>query len=83
MSDFKYNIQDHQIQNDRDAESLYDALENDIIPLFYNRSSDNLPVEWISRMKESIRTLAPEFSMRRMVKSYAKNMYFDLIDNNK
>lgn len=77
------DIQDHQIQDERDAESLYDALENDIIPLFYNRSSDNLPVEWISRMKESIRTLAPEFSMRRMVKSYAEDMYFDLIDNNK
>jgi len=63
--------------------SLYDTLENEIIPLFYERSADNMPVEWISRMKESIRTLAPDFSMRRMVKSYAKDMYFELMDLNK
>jgi len=68
-----------------DAESLYDTLENEIIPLFYERSADDVPVEWILRMKESIRTLAPEFSMRRMVKSYSHDMYFELmdLDNNK
>jgi starch phosphorylase len=74
---------DQQFQDDLDAESLYDTLENEIIPLFYERSADNMPVEWISRMKESIRTLAPDFSMRRMVKSYAKDMYFELMDLNK
>jgi starch phosphorylase len=72
--------QDHQFQDDMDADSLYDTLENEIIPLFYERSSDNLPVDWISRMKESIRTLAPEFSMRRMVKAYSNDMYFELMD---
>ncbi len=71
---------DQQFQDDLDAESLYDTLENEIIPLYYERSADNMPVEWISRMKESIRTLAPDFSMRRMVKSYAKDMYFELMD---
>jgi starch phosphorylase len=74
---------DQQFQDDLDAESLYDTLENEIIPLFYERSADNMPVEWISRMKESIRTLAPDFSMRRMVKSYAKDMYFELMDLDK
>jgi starch phosphorylase len=65
-----------------DAESLYDILENEIIPLYYERSSGNLPVEWLGRMKESIRTLAPEFSMRRMVKAYANTLYFELMDRN-
>ena len=74
---------DHKFQDDMDAESLYDALENEIIPLFYNRSSGNLPVEWIGLMKESIRTLAPGFSMRRMVKAYANDLYFELMDRNK
>jgi starch phosphorylase len=74
---------DHQFQDDMDAESLYDTLENEIIPLYYDRSSGNLPVEWIARMKESIRTLAPEFSMRRMVKAYANDLYFELMDRNK
>jgi len=74
------NSEDHELQDERDGENLYDTLENDIIPLFYERSSDGLPVEWIAMMKESIRTLAPEFSMRRMVKSYARDMYFQLMD---
>lgn len=75
--------QDQKFQDDMDAESLYDTLENEIVPLFYNRSAEDLPWEWISRMKESIRTLAPEFSMRRMVKDYAKDLYFELIDKNR
>ncbi len=63
-------------QDDADAESLYDTLENEIIPLYYNnRSADNLPVEWIARMKESMRTLAPQFNMRRMVKEYLTQLY--------
>ena len=72
--------QDHKLQDEVDAENLYDTLENQIIPLFYERSSGDLPVKWIAMMKESIRTLAPEFSMRRMVKSYAHDMYFQLMD---
>lgn len=68
------------LQDEMDAESLYEVLENEIIPLYYDRSSGNLPVEWIARMKESIRTLAPQFSMRRMVKDYANDLYFPLMD---
>ncbi|MDD5369512.1 MAG: alpha-glucan family phosphorylase [Anaerolineaceae bacterium] len=69
-------------QDDADAESLYDTLENDIIPLYYtNRSADNLPGEWIARIKESIRTLAPQFSMRRMVKEYVNTLYVPAINS--
>lgn len=64
------------LQDETDAESLYDTLENEIVPLYYQlRSSDNLPGDWISRMKESIRTLSPHFSTRRMVKEYLDKMY--------
>jgi starch phosphorylase len=73
---------DHKFQDDMDADSLYDILENEIIPLFYERSANDLPLDWISRMKESIRTLAPTFSMRRMVKEYSTDLYFKLIDKN-
>jgi starch phosphorylase len=67
----------HPEQQDRaDAESLYDTLENEIIPLYYQiRTSDGLPGEWLIRMKESIRTLAPQFNMRRMVKEYMNDLY--------
>jgi starch phosphorylase len=70
------DVPDPNQQDDADAESLYDSLENEIIPLYYtNRSADNLPGEWIGRIKESIRTLAPQFSMRRMVKEYVNQLY--------
>ncbi len=63
-------------QDTADAESLYNTLENEIVPLYYNnRASDGLPGEWIARMKESIRTLAPQFSMRRMVVEYMNTLY--------
>ncbi|HVN53365.1 MAG TPA: alpha-glucan family phosphorylase [Anaerolineaceae bacterium] len=63
-------------QDDADAESLYDTLENEIVPLYYaNRSADNLPGEWIARVKESIRTLSPQFSTKRMVKEYTTQEY--------
>lgn len=70
------DLPDPDLQDQYDAESLYTTLENEIIPLYYNeRSADNLPGEWIARMKESIRTLAPQFSMRRMVKEYTERLY--------
>jgi starch phosphorylase len=70
------DMNDPNQQDEADAESLYDTLENDIIPLYYsNRLSDNQPGDWIARIKESIRTLAPQFSMRRMVKEYTNSLY--------
>jgi starch phosphorylase len=66
-------------QDEADAESLYDTLENEIVPLYYtNRSADGLPGEWLARVKESIRTLVPQFSMRRMVKEYMQ-LYLNAI----
>ncbi len=63
-------------QDEADAASLYDTLENEIIPLYYQkRAADGLPTEWIGRIKECIRTLAPQFSTRRMVKEYINGMY--------
>ncbi len=63
-------------QDAADAESLYTLLENEIIPLYYQRrASDGLPVEWLARMRESIRTVTPRFSTRRMVKEYVERLY--------
>jgi starch phosphorylase len=69
-------VGDPASQDASDAESLYHLLEDEIIPLYYlERSADNLPGEWLGRVKESIRTLAPRFSMRRMVREYVDTMY--------
>jgi starch phosphorylase len=72
--DIDYGNSDQQDADD--AQSLYDTLEKEIVPLYYQlRSSDGLPGEWITRMKESIRTIGPQFSMRRMVREYLDRMY--------
>lgn len=68
---------DPHLQDEADANSLYDTLEREIIPLYYKmRSADGLPGEWLARVKESIRTLAPRFSIHRMLKEYTQQMYF-------
>jgi len=68
-------------RDEMDANDLYDKLENELIPLYYqNRAADGLPSEWIARIKECIRTLAPQFSTRRMLKEYVTNMYIPGIE---
>lgn len=64
-------------QDELDAASIYNTLEKEIIPLYYaNRSADNLPNEWVAMIKESYRTLVPQFSTRRMLKEYTTQLYF-------
>jgi starch phosphorylase len=64
-----------EIQDPADAESLYSTLENDIIPLYYERDQNGIPREWLERTKESIRTVTPQFSTRRMLKEYVERLY--------
>jgi starch phosphorylase len=68
--------EDPEAQDAADADDLYRVLENEIIPLYYvERSADGLPGEWLRRVRESIRTISPEFSMRRMLKEYTQQIY--------
>jgi len=70
-------------QDEIDSRDLYETLENEIVPLYYqSRSADNLPNEWIARVKETIRSNAPKFSTRRMVKEYMNNLYAGAVENN-
>lgn len=67
---------DEQVQDESDAESLYTTLEKEIIPLYYeNRDANDVPVKWVMRSKESMRTITPQFSTRRMVKEYTERLY--------
>jgi starch phosphorylase len=59
----------------QDAESLYKILENELVPLFYNKDENGLPSEWIKRMKNALATLTPQFSSDRMVKDYFEKIY--------
>ncbi len=58
-----------------DAEQLYRLLEEEVIPLFYDRDRTGIPVGWIQRMKASLITAAQQFTARRMVQDYARDYY--------
>lgn len=67
---------DPEAQDAADAESLFDTLEQSIVPLYYDIDSrTGVPVGWMRMVKDSIRTLAPMFSTTRMLKEYAVDMY--------
>ncbi|HLA85362.1 MAG TPA: alpha-glucan family phosphorylase [Thermoguttaceae bacterium] len=59
----------------RDAEDLYRTLEEEVIPLYYDRDIDGLPLHWIKRMMNSISSLAWRFSADRMVADYVRTAY--------
>ena len=61
-----------------ESRSLYDLLEREVIPLFYERNEAGYPVEWLRVVKHSIRTIAPKFSASRMVADYALKFYAPL-----
>ena len=58
-----------------DAESLYNLLEKDIAPLFYDRDRKGVPHQWIKFVKEAIKTITPAFNACRMMKEYTQKMY--------
>jgi starch phosphorylase len=58
-----------------DAEGLYRVIEEEIIPLYYDVAEDGVPHGWVRLMKEAIRSNAPKFSARRMVKEYIEKYY--------
>jgi starch phosphorylase len=64
-----------EIHDERDAESLFQTLKNEVIPLYYNRDRDGLPREWIARMKRCISTLGWRFNANRMVMDYVTKCY--------
>ena len=62
-------------QDRRDAASLYETLENVIIPTYYDRDEQGIPHGWIERMKRTMRTLGWRFNTDRMVIDYTNNCY--------
>ncbi len=66
---------DGNVQDTVESQALYDILEKQILPLFYKRGIDNMPREWIGRMKNCMRKLAPVFNTNRMVREYAEKFY--------
>lgn len=68
-------------QDDADALSLYETLENEIVPLYYDRRNTAAPSKgWMAMAKNAIATLSPMYSTRRMVGDYVRNMYIPAME---
>jgi starch phosphorylase len=64
-----------EFQNEVDATSFYQLLENQIVPLYYAKPDGKLPLAWLQLMRESIRSVTPVFNTHRMVKEYTERLY--------
>jgi starch phosphorylase len=69
----EYN--DLAYQDEVESLFLYNILENEVKPAFYNRGLDGLPNEWVSRMKESMKSITAIYNTNRMVKDYTEKFY--------
>jgi starch phosphorylase len=67
---------DLHYQDDVESRAIYDLLEQELVPLFYTRSSDDLPRGWLKMMKRSIATICPVFNTNRMVQDYVEKAYW-------
>jgi glycogen phosphorylase len=74
------NYDDLNYQNQVEANALYDCLERDVIPLFYQRDENDIPRSWVAKMKAAIQLNCPQFNTARMVRDYAQRGYFPASD---
>ncbi len=64
--------------DERDSKELYDILEKEIVPLFYDTDRNGISIRWARMMKEAIKSIAPLFSSRRMMKEYLEKFYIPI-----
>jgi starch phosphorylase len=62
-------------QDEAHARAIYSLLENEIVPMYYERNDAGVPEEWVRRMKQSLRFATPRFNCLRMIHEYMTEMY--------
>ncbi len=67
--------ENQEFQNQLDAEILYGLIENDIVPLFYERNEKGVPTGWVQFIKKCVAEIAPEFTTARMLEDYIERYY--------
>ena len=67
--------QDHAAQDDIESRELYNLLEEEVVPLFYQRGPDGIPRGWVDKMRAGLQRLVPVFNSHRMVQEYANRYY--------
>ena len=75
-------FEDQNFQNELDAELIYNTIENEIIPKYYNRGTDNIPHEWLNSVKICIADIASNFTTNRMLADYQERFYDKLFARN-
>jgi glucan phosphorylase len=68
---------DEKFQDDLDTELIYNLLEEEVVPLFYEREND-IPLDWIRHIKNCIAEVAPHFTTKRMIDDYYSKFYNNL-----
>ena len=81
--------QDLNFQDETESRDLYNLLEKQVVPLFYDQEADGIPRGWVAKMRAGLRRLAPVFNAHRMVQDYSDRFYVpcskrysQLTDNN-
>jgi len=72
---------DNEIRDQLDANEIYDILENEIAPTYYNRDKNRIPVQWIKMMKHSIYDVGRGFNMHRMLREYIDKFYIQISED--
>jgi glycogen phosphorylase len=73
-----YDVQD--FQDELDAETIYNILEEDVIKKFYERNKEGIPLEWIDNIKNTIAQIAPHFTTSRMMQDYRNRYYLPQLE---
>jgi len=87
MPDVGWALGDGQVHDDEpgwdaaEAEMLYDQLEHEVIPEFYSRDENGIPVAWVARMRESMARLTPQYCSTRTVQEYTEQHYLPAAEN--
>jgi phosphorylase/glycogen(starch) synthase len=73
-------FEDQRYQDDMDAEMIYNTIEEEIVPKYYNRGADNIPYEWVRSIKLCIADIASNFTTNRMLTDYENQFYGKLFE---
>ena len=76
----KRTYQNQRYQDEMDAETIYNTLENEIVPLYYARNVQEVPTGWVAAMKKCLNEISPRFTMKRMMDDYYEQYYNKLIE---
>jgi glucan phosphorylase len=79
----KRTYENQDLQDDIDAETIYNMLEYEIVPAYYAFNEQGVPVEWVSLVKNTMVKIAPEFTMKRQIDDYYEKYYSKLNIRNK